>query len=126
MATQIATRTFHNFIAGEWLEPLSGEYIENRNPAHRDEIIGLFPRSGAEDVDQAVAAAAEAYRTWRAVPAPRRAEILFRAAQILVEKKQIFATDMTREMGKVLLETGGDVQEAIDMLFFMAGEGRRL
>lgn len=126
MATQIATRTFHNFIAGEWLEPLSGEYIENRNPAHRDEIIGLFPRSGADDVDQAVAAAAEAYRTWRAVPAPRRAEILFRAAQILVEKKQIFATDMTREMGKVLLETGGDVQEAIDMLFFMAGEGRRL
>ncbi|HZT72839.1 MAG TPA: aldehyde dehydrogenase family protein [Terriglobales bacterium] len=126
VAMDSAARTFHNLIAGEWREPLSGEYLENRNPARRGELIGLFPRSNAEDVELAVAAAAEAYRRWRATPAPRRAELLFRAGQILIENKQSYARDMTREMGKVLLETGGDVQEAIDMLFFMAGEGRRL
>jgi aldehyde dehydrogenase (NAD+) len=88
-------------------------------------LIGLFQRSTSADVEAAIDAAAEAYRSWRLVPAPRRAELLFRAAQLIADRKEGFARDMTREMGKVLEETRGDVQEAIDMTFFMAGEGRR-
>ncbi|MGH9491223.1 MAG: aldehyde dehydrogenase family protein [Terriglobales bacterium] len=126
MATFDPAPTHRNFIAGEWREPRSGAYLENLNPAHQDQTIGMFPRSGQEDVQAAVEAAAAAYPKWRDTPAPRRAEILFRAGQILLERKDAFARDMTREMGKILLETGGDVQEAIDMTFFMAGEGRRL
>ncbi len=119
-------RTFHNLIAGSWEEPRSGHYLENINPANRDDTVGLFPASGAEDVERAVDAALDAYARWRLTPAPRRAEILFRAGQILLERKADFARDMSREMGKTVIEAGGDVQEAIDMLFFMAGEGRRL
>lgn len=121
-----ATPVWNNWIAGEWVPPRAGEYLDNLNPARRDDVVGRFPRSQTEDVDRAVAAAAAAFPAWRLTPAPRRAEILYRAAQILVAHKDAFARDMAREMGKVLLEAGGDVQEAIDMLFFMAGEGRRL
>jgi aldehyde dehydrogenase (NAD+) len=103
----------------------SGAVFENRNPADRGDLIGLFPQSVAEDAAEALAAASRAFRSWRLVPAPRRAEILFRAAQIIADRKEIFAREMTREMGKVLEETRGDVQEAIDMTYFMAGEGRR-
>jgi acyl-CoA reductase-like NAD-dependent aldehyde dehydrogenase len=120
------SRTYKNFINGEWLSPKSGNNVENRNPANTDEIIGTFPASGLEDVTAAVDAAREAYKTWRLVPAPKRAEILFRVAELLVQRKEDFSRDMTREMGKVLAETRGDVQEAIDMTYYMAGEGRRL
>ena len=126
MATAVAPRLFKNFINGEWVESRSGKAYENRNPANNDELIGMFVSSTSEDVDAAVDAAKEAYKTWRLVPAPKRAEILFRAAQLLVERKEDFSKDMTREMGKVLAETRGDVQEAIDMTYYMAGEGRRL
>src|SRR5579863_9842377 len=126
MATAPASRAYKNFINGEWVAPKSGKTLENRNPANVDELIGVFPLSAQEDVDAAVAAAKEAYKTWRLVPAPKRAEILFRAAELLVKRKEEFARDMTREMGKVLAETRGDVQEAIDMTYYMAGEGRRL
>jgi len=115
-----------NFINGEWVAPKGGETHENRNPANTDEIIGEFPLSTVADVEQAVAAARSAYAKWRLVPAPKRAEILFRAAELLVKRKEEFSHDMTREMGKVLAETRGDVQEAIDMTYYMAGEGRRL
>jgi alpha-ketoglutaric semialdehyde dehydrogenase len=125
MATAFAPRVFKNFINGEWVESRSGKSIENRNPANRDELVGMFPASNQEDVAQAVDAAKAAYDKWRLTPAPRRAEILFRAAEILIERKEDFARDMTREMGKVLDETRGDVQEAIDMTYLMAGEGRR-
>ncbi len=118
-------KVFKNFINGNWVDPATAERFENRNPANHKELIGLFPKSGADDVEQAVAAAKEAYKSWRLVPAPKRGEILFRAAQLLVERKEAFAADMTREMGKILTETRGDVQEAIDMTFYMAGEGRR-
>ena len=118
-------KVFKNFINGEWVDSMTGERFENRNPADRKELIGLFPKSGAEDVERAVASAKEAYKSWRLVPAPKRGEILFRAAQLLVERKEDYALDMTREMGKILTETRGDVQEAIDMTFYMAGEGRR-
>jgi acyl-CoA reductase-like NAD-dependent aldehyde dehydrogenase len=115
-----------NYINGQWVTPLSGEYLENYNPADARESLGRFPASGAEDVNLAVAAAKEAFKTWRKVPAPRRAEILFKAGEILLRRKDEFAEAMTREMGKVLKETSGDVQEAIDMTYFIAGEGRRL
>ena len=119
------TPTFQNYIDGQWLVSRSGRVFENRNPADRNDLIGVFQESTPEDTDDALAAARRAYASWRLVPAPRRAEILFRAAQIIAERKEAFARDMTREMGKVLEETRGDVQEAIDMLYFIAGEGRR-
>ncbi len=115
-----------NYINGEWVAPWSGEYIENRNPADTREIVGRFPASAARDAEAAVGAASEAFKTWRKIPAPRRAEILFKAGEILIRRKEDFAVDMTREMGKVLNEARGDVQEAIDMTYFIAGEGRRL
>src|SRR6185437_8593422 len=101
--------TYHNLIGGEWLPAASGETHLNINPADHGDVIGAFPLSGAEDVDRAVAAAKIAFDLWRLVPAPRRAEILFRAADLLVQRKEKFAKDMTREMGKVLAETRGDV-----------------
>src|ERR1044072_1206151 len=119
-------KTECNYIDGKWTAPASGEYLENRNPADTRELIGRFPASNAEDVNQAVAAAKEAYSAWRKTPAPRRAELLFKAGEILIKRKDEYARAMTREMGKVLKETRGDVQEAIDMTYFVAGEGRRL
>ncbi len=119
-------RNFHNYIGGQWLAPGSGRYLENQNPADRRQTLGFFPDSNAGDVEQALSAAQAAQAGWSRTPAPRRAEILFRAGQLLTERKSEYAAAMTREMGKVRLEAEGDVQEAIDMLFFMAGEGRRL
>jgi acyl-CoA reductase-like NAD-dependent aldehyde dehydrogenase len=126
MATAVAPRVYKNFINGEWVESRNGQAYENRNPANTDELVGMFVSSTNEDVDAAVDAAKEAYKTWRLVPAPKRAEILYRAAELLLQRKEEFSKDMTREMGKVLAETRGDVQEAIDMTYYMAGEGRRL
>ena len=117
--------TYHNFIDGVWVPSVSGKFFEDRNPADAGEVIGLFPQSVAADVEHAIDAAARAYARWRVVPAPKRAEILFRAAQLIADRKEALARDMTREMGKILDEARGDVQEAIDMTFFMAGEGRR-
>ena len=116
---------YGNYIDGRWAPSPSGRTFENRNPANRDDLIGLFQESDGEDVQAAVAAAERAFCSWRLVPAPRRAEMLFTAARILADRKDTLARDMTREMGKVLEETRGDVQEAIDMTYFMAGEGRR-
>src|SRR5215470_17766426 len=125
MATAAAPRVYKNFINGEWVDATGGKAYENRNPANSDELVGMFVSSGADDVDAAVDAAREAYKSWRLVPAPKRAEILYRTAELLVQRKEEFSRDMTREMGKVLAETRGDVQEAIDMTYLMAGEGRR-
>jgi alpha-ketoglutaric semialdehyde dehydrogenase len=117
--------TYHNFIDGGWVPSVSGQTFENRNPANTDDLIGVFQKSTAADVAHAIEAARKAFEHWRLVPAPRRAELLFRAAQLIADRKDALARDMTREMGKVLDEARGDVQEAIDMTFFMAGEGRR-
>jgi alpha-ketoglutaric semialdehyde dehydrogenase len=114
-----------NYIGGRWVPAASGRTFENRNPANTDELIGRFADSDPEDVEAAVAAARDAFPRWRDLPAPKRGEILFRAAEILVKRKEALARDMTREMGKILDETRGDVQEAIDMTYYMAGEGRR-
>ena len=122
----MATTVHSNYVDGRWVASSSGRTFENRNPANTDDLIGIFQQSNEADVDTAVAAAAKAYEPWRLVPAPLRAEILFKAAQIIVARKEEFARDMTREMGKVLNETRGDVQEAIDMTYYMAGEGRRM
>src|SRR5579872_4524564 len=120
------TKAFKNLIDGAWVDAHSGQTFENTNPADTRDVIGTFPRSGPKDVDDAVAAARKAFASWRLVPAPKRAEIIFRAGEILQERKEEYARQMTREMGKVLKETRGDVQEAIDTAYYMAGEGRRL
>jgi acyl-CoA reductase-like NAD-dependent aldehyde dehydrogenase len=119
------TPTYRNYINGAWVPAASGATSENRNPA-TGELVGLFPRSGQEDVDRTVAAAKAAFQSWRTYPAPRRGEILYRVAEVLARRKEEIARSMTEEMGKVLLETRGDVQEGIDMAYYMAGEGRRL
>lgn len=119
-------KSYLNLIGGEWLPARSGKTFLNINPADQSDVVGEFPASGPEDVALAVAAAKKAFASWRLVPAPKRAEILYRAGQLLRDRKEQFARDMTREMGKVLAETRGDVQEAIDEAFYVAGEGRRL
>jgi aldehyde dehydrogenase (NAD+) len=117
---------FRNFIAGQWVEPTTGEYFENRNPARTDDLIGHFPRSGAEDVDRAVKAARKGFEIWSRTPAPLRGQVLKRAGDLLTERKEEIARAATREMGKVLLETRGDVQEGIDTAYYAASECRRL
>lgn len=117
--------SYQNFINGEWVDAASGESFENRNPADVNDLVGYFAKSSRVDAKRAIDAARRAFDGWRLVPAPKRAEILYRAAQVLVDRKERYSRDMTREMGKVLEETRGDVQEAIDMAYFMAGEGRR-
>ncbi|MGZ6268509.1 MAG: aldehyde dehydrogenase family protein, partial [Candidatus Limnocylindrales bacterium] len=115
-----------NWIAGKWVPARSARTFENRNPADVTDLIGRFADSDERDAKEAVDVAAEAYKTWRLVPGPQRGEILYRLGEILRDRKEDYARDMTREMGKVLKETRGDVQEAIDMAFLMGGEGRRL
>jgi len=119
------TKRFQNYIGGEWVDAAAGETFESTSPANGD-TIGVFPKSTAEDVDRAVEAAKAAFEEWRLVPAPKRGEILFRFGQLLIEHKDDLVDLMTREMGKVKAEAGGDVQEAVDMSYYMAGEGRRL
>jgi len=119
------TKTFQNYIGGEWVDAAGGETFETISPA-TGETLGVFPRSSAEDVDRAVAAAKSAWEEWRLVPAPERGQVLYRFANLLIDQKDDLTDLMTREMGKVKAEAGGDVQEAIDMSLYMAGEGRRL
>jgi aldehyde dehydrogenase (NAD+) len=115
-----------NYINGKWVDSKSGETFQSINPANKEEVIGIVSKSGREDIDQAVKAAQEAYDGWRLFPSPRRGEILFRAAEILLRNKESLGKLETEEMGKILPEGLGDVQEAIDMGYYMAGEGRRL
>jgi acyl-CoA reductase-like NAD-dependent aldehyde dehydrogenase len=124
-ATRQKTR-HKNLIGGKWTAARNGKIFENRNPADTGDLVGTFPASGAQDVDEAVNAAKQAFQSWRLVPAPKRAEILYRTGELLSQRKEQYAREMTREMGKVLEETRGDVQEAIDTAFYMAGEGRRM
>jgi len=121
-----AVRKYHNFIGGEWVKSSSGEWFDNVNPADTTDVVGRFPLSNEDDVNAAVAAAKGAATRWRRTPAPKRAEILFTLGEILRKNKDVFTQQMTREMGKVLKEAGGDVQEAIDCTYYTAGEGRRL
>ncbi|MGQ0814329.1 MAG: aldehyde dehydrogenase family protein [Gemmatimonadota bacterium] len=120
------SKKFQNYIAGEWVEPASGEYFENRNPANTNDLIGLWPRSNQDDLEKAVASAKRGFEVWRRTPAPLRGEVLRRVGDLLTDRKEEIARAMTREMGKVLKETTGDVQEGIDTAYYAATEGRRL
>lgn len=125
-AAKNSPKKYHNYINGEWVKSSSGEWFDNVNPADTSDIVGRFPASNADDVNAAVEAAKNAATRWRRTPAPKRAEILFTLGEILRKNKDEFTRQMTREMGKVLKEAGGDVQEAIDCTYYTAGEGRRL
>ena len=119
-------KTFKNFIAGAWVEPCSGEHFENRNPADWNDVIGRFPLSDTKDVDAAVASAKRGFEAWRRTPAPARGDVLRRVGDLMATRKDEIADLMTREMGKPLQETRGDVQEGIDTAYYAASEGRRL
>ncbi len=114
-----------NYIGGEWVAALSGEVFPSYNPAD-ESLLAEAAKSAAADIDAAVKAAKTAYKDWRLVPAPRRGEVLYRVAELLQTRKEDLARVMTQEMGKVLSEARGDVQEAIDMAYYMGGEGRRM
>ncbi len=124
MATTGA-KTYRNYIGGEWVDAAAGETFETKNPANGD-VLGIFPLSGTEDMERAIEAAKAAYVDWRLVPAPKRGELLFRVARTFEERKDELTETMVREMGKVRAEAAGDVQEAVDMTYYMAGEGRRM
>lgn len=119
-------KQFSNFIGGAWVPPDSGEYFENRNPADRNDLIGVFPRSGMADVYRAVESAKRGFALWRATPAPARGDVLRVVGDLMSARKEEIADAMTREMGKPLTETRGDVQEGIDTAYYAASEGRRL
>lgn len=118
--------TFQNFIAGEWVDAASGQTFENRNPARPNDLIGTFPRSGPADVERAVRSACQGFEVWRSTPAPERGAVLKRVGDLMTRRKEEISRAATREMGKVLLETRGDVQEGIDTAYYAATEGRRL
>ncbi|HKY97918.1 MAG TPA: aldehyde dehydrogenase family protein, partial [Gemmatimonadaceae bacterium] len=119
-------KKFNNFIAGAWVEPDSGEYFENRNPADRNDLIGMFPLSRSSDVQRAVESAKRGFSQWKRTPAPARGDVLRVVGDLLSKRKEEIADIMTREMGKPLTETRGDVQEGIDTAYYAASEGRRL
>jgi alpha-ketoglutaric semialdehyde dehydrogenase len=118
--------SYQNYIGGKWVPSESGETFEDRNPANRTEVLGTFPRSTPADVDAAVQAAKDAYREWMMTPPPERSDYLMRVGLLLEQRIDEYAELMTREMGKTLKESRGDIQEGIDFLHYMAGEGRRM
>ena len=118
--------TFKNFIAGQWVEPTTGEYFDDINPADTRDVVGQFPKSGKADVQRAVESAKKGFALWKRTPAPARGDILRKVGDLLVARKEELAALMTREMGKPLAETRGDVQEGIDTAYYAAVEGRRM
>ena len=124
--TPVETPTFRHFIAGQWCDSTSGQTFPSHNPADRRDIVGRFQQGTAADVAMAIKAAETAGPMWRRTPAPKRGEIMYAFAQLMGEHKERLARAMTREMGKVLSEARGDVQEGIDIAYLMAGEGRRM
>lgn len=119
-------KKYQNFIGGEWVDPIGGDYFENRNPANTDDVIGRWPRSSSDDLGKAVESAKRGFEVWRRTPAPLRGDVLRRVGDLLTQRKDEISREMTREMGKVLKETSGDVQEGIDTAYYAATEGRRL
>ncbi len=120
------TKQYKNFVNGKYIDSRSGRTFENRNPANWEDVLSTFPKSTKEDVDEAVRAARAAYEKWRLVPAPQRGDIMRKVGDIMVARKEELARIMTKEMGKVLLETRGDIQEGIDTAYYASTEGRRL
>jgi aldehyde dehydrogenase (NAD+) len=126
MPKSAGVKRFRNYVGGRWVPPSTGKYFENRNPARWSQVIGRFPESGADDVENAVVSAGDGFAEWSRTPAPLRGDVLRRVGDLLTERKDEIARIMTREMGKVLSETRGDVQEGIDTAYYAATEGRRL
>src|SRR4030042_2995642 len=118
-------KQYKNFIDGKSIDSSSGRTFENRNPADWDEVVGVFPKSNIDDLNKAIDAAKKAYPKWRSVPWPKRSEIMRRAAEIMIERKEEAARLMTREMGKVIKETRGNYQEGIDTALYAGAEGRK-
>ena len=118
-------KSYKNYIGGSWVESKTGRTFNSVNPAHKDRVLGVMQASNAQDVDAAVGAAEKAFAGWRRTPAPARGEIILRAGLLIEQRKEELARLMTQEMGKVLKEARGDVQEAIDMGKYAAGFGRR-
>src|SRR3979409_1417361 len=119
-------KKFNTFIAGKWVGPESDDYFENRNPADRDGVIGKFPLSDRRDVDSAAERAQPGFASWRRTAAPASVDVLRVVGDIMTKRKEEIADAMTREMGKPLTETRGDVQEGIDTAYYASSEGRRL
>src|ERR1700691_3902544 len=119
------SEVYRNYIAGQWVEPKTNKTFANINPANTDEVVGMFQASGPEDVLGACDAAQEAQAAWAALPAPRRAEYLFKAAEILESRLAKLAEEMTREEGKTLPESKGEVKRAINIFRYFGGEGAR-
>src|SRR3982750_4167672 len=117
---------FKNFIGGKWVAPSTREYFDNVNPADKSDVIGRFPLSGDDDVEDAVQSAKCGFEVWRKTPAPARGDVLRRVGDIMTRRKDEIADLMTREMGKPLTETRGDVQEGIDTAYYAATMGRQL
>ena len=115
---------YQNFIDGQWCDAANGEAFENRNPANWDEVVGIFPKSGKQEVERAVSAARKSFDAWRLTPAPTRGMILKKVGDLMTQRKEEIARLMTREMGKVLAETRGDVQEGIDTAYYAASGPR--
>ena len=124
--TAIETPTFRHYIAGEWCDSSSGVTFESRNPADTRDVVGRFQQGTKADVAKAIKAAETAFPMWRRTPAPKRGEILYAYGALLAQHKEELARAMTREMGKVIAEARGDIQEGIDIAYLMAGEGRRM
>jgi acyl-CoA reductase-like NAD-dependent aldehyde dehydrogenase len=124
--TTVQTPTFRHFIAGEWCDSTSGDTFESRNPADQRDVIGRFQQGTKADVAMAIKAAETALPMWKRTPAPKRGEILYAFGALMAQHKERLARAMTREMGKILPEARGDVQEGIDIAYLMAGEGRRM
>src|SRR3954452_2800135 len=124
--TAVETRIFRHFIAGEWVDSTSGETFESRNPADTSDVVGRFQQGTKADAAMAIKAAETAGPMWRRTPAPKRGEILYAFGALMAQHKERLSEAMTREMGKVLTEARGDIQEGIDIAFLMAGEGRRM
>jgi len=119
------TQKFKNYINGDWVDSVTKETFESRMPADWSKIVGVFPKSNKEDVDLAVKAAKEAFKSWRKVPAAKRGELLGKVGDIMVRRKEEIAKLMTEEMGKIMKEARGDTQEGIDTAYYAFGEGRR-
>ncbi len=115
-----------NLIAGRWQPSATGRTFENRNPADVDDLVGTFPESAGRDVADAVAAAAAAQPAWAATPAPKRGDVLFRAANLLEARADEIAREMTREEGKTVPEARGEVGRTVNILRYYGGEGARL
>ena len=117
---------YPNLIGGVPVGPAGGKYFENINPADKNDIIGLFPKSGQSDIDNAVQSARKAFSLWSEMTPPKRGELIYKAAEALKVNQEQLAKVIVREMGKTMPESMGDIQSSIDAANFMAGEGRRM